>query len=320
MIFDYERDIKISGSPLWLDAGRRVESCVVTHAHLDHARKHRCILATEATLAFLKKRLGKSRSIVLNYREPYSFDGCTVTLFPAGHILGSAQVLIEKNGLRLLYSGDFNLESSAAAESAEVPESDILIMESTFGRPDYCFPPRAQVEAQLIDFVANTLRSGAVPIVVGYVLGKSQEAMKILGQAGFQLSVHGSIAMLARVYEAHGVPFKNWSKYNKDDLEGKVLIVPRIAVQSRVVKRIENKRIVYLSGWAMNPQLKARMQVDEALPLSDHADFNGLIEYARRTNAKKIYTTHGTRTFAKHLCRLGFDARPLAASRQMSLF
>ncbi|MFQ5652550.1 MAG: MBL fold metallo-hydrolase [bacterium] len=319
-MFLCQNGLKIAATPLWLDASRRVDTCVVSHAHLDHAKKHQRILATDKTLRILKKRIGKTRTIELDYRQPYTFDNCTVTLFPAGHILGSAQVLVERDGVRLLYSGDFNLERSLTAESIEIPESDILIMESTYGKPDYRFPPRQQVEQQLIDFAQQALQQQTVPVVVGYVLGKSQEAMKILSDAGFELSVHGSVAALARIYEAFGVEFGRWQPYKKDEVEGKVLIIPRIAIQSRMVKSLPKKKIVFLSGWAVSPATRYRAAVDQALPLSDHADFDGLVEYARKVNAKKIYTTHGFKGFAKHLIQLGFDAEPLQETRQLSLF
>ncbi len=319
-MFSYQNGIKIENTSLWLDAGMRVPSSVVSHAHLDHAKKHQRILATGPTLKLLAKRIGKTRSLKLEYRQPYTFDNCSVTLYPAGHVLGSAQVLVEKDGVRLLYSGDFNTTLSCAAEPIEIPESDILIMESTFGSERYRFPAREEVEKSLIAFVQHAFDAGAVPVVVGYVLGKSQEAMKILGDAGFKLSVHGSVAALARVYETCDVTFGDWRQYHRDETEGRVLIIPRVAIKSRMIKRLEKKQIVYLSGWAINPQVAERMAVDQALPLSDHADFDGLIEYATKVGAKKIYTTHGFKGFARELSVRGFNADLLSEANQLSLF
>ncbi len=319
-MFVFDKGLKIDGAQLWVDAKKRVETCVISHAHMDHARKHQRIIATDKTLRFLQKRIGKTQSLTLTYGLPHAFDTCSVTLYPAGHILGSAQVLIERNGSRLLYSGDFNTRTSAVSEPIEIPESDVLIVESTFGRPIYRFLPRAQVEQQLVDFVYDTLRAGAVPVVAGYVLGKSQEAMKILGDAGFELSVHGSVAALARIYEDFGYDFGRWQKYRRTEVEGKVLIIPRNAIRSRMIKRLEHKRIVFLSGWGVNPGTKFRLGVDFVLPLSDHADFDGLIEYVSKVNPRKVYTTHGFRDFARHLIERGFDAEPLVKTRQLSLF
>jgi Cft2 family RNA processing exonuclease len=320
MMFHYDKGVKLNGASLWLDAHKAVEVCYISHAHLDHAKKHRRILATQQTIQFFTARVGNSHATHLEFKKPLDFEGFKITLFPAGHILGSAQALVEVDGFRMLYSGDFNLTPSAAAEAIEIPQSDVLIMECTYGRPFYRFPDRRLVAQQLLDFIERALRSGATPVVIGYALGKAQEAMKIIGDAGYAMSVHGSVARLAKIYEAFGVRFGSWQKYHRDELAGKVLIVPPAALRTRMIKRIENKKTVFLSGWALHPQTKDRRGVDAALPLSDHCDFEGLLEYARRVNAKKIYTLHGFEDFATHLRRLGFAAEPLQSQKQLSLF
>lgn len=316
-MFTYEKGIQIAGLPLWLDSTRKVDTCVVSHAHMDHAKKHRQIICTEPTAKFLARRLGKSPTTILAYNAPYEFEDCRITLYPAGHILGSAQTLVEKDGCRLLYSGDFNTIPGRTVEPIEIPQADILIMESTFGRPYYRFPARRIVEQNLIDFVRRNLQQGNVPVVSGYTLGKSQEAMKILGDAGFKLSVHGSVAVLARVYEKFGIDFGDWQKFKRDEIEGKVLVIPRNAIQSRMVERLEKKQIVFLSGWAVSRKMKYRYGVDEALPLSDHCDYGGLLDYVRKVNPGKIYTTHGFADFPKYLRDLGFDASPLEEVKQV---
>jgi Cft2 family RNA processing exonuclease len=320
-MFNFNKGIKINGTSLWLDAQKSVEVCCVSHGHLDHAKKHQQTIATNKTLRIINHRAGRTRAVALEYNEPLEYDGCQVTLFPAGHILGSAQILVEVDGLRLLYSGDFNIERSSAAEPIEIPESDILIMECTFGKPLYRFPKRKVIEEQILNFVNNSFNEGAVPVVVGYALGKAQEAMKILGDAGYELSVHGTIAQLTEIYEEFGIKFGRWEKYSNDTVEGNVLVMPPKAVRTRMITRIPKTRSVFLSGWAVYPGTKYRYGVNEALPLSDHADFEGLIEYVRRVNPKKIYTTHGFfEEFALYLRRLGFDAEPLQEKKQLSLF
>ncbi len=319
-MFDYHHGIKINGTHLWLDAKKVVDFCCISHGHMDHVFRHKKMIATPATLEFAHLRVGKTDSVALNYSQPYEIKDARITLYPAGHILGSAQVLVEMDGLRLLYSGDFNLDASPAAEAIEIPNCDILIMECTFGKPFYRFPPRHQVEEQLINWVQKTLRQDKVPVVVGYVLGKAQEAMKILGEAGFELSVHGSVKQFARIYEQFGIHFGHWEKFNAQNLEGKVVIVPPKVVRNRTLNKIAKKKTIFLTGWAVHPGLKYRYAVDEAIPLSDHADFYGLVEYVRRARPRKIYTTHGPVEFATHLRKLGFDAEPLQKTRQLSFF
>ncbi|MFQ5865686.1 MAG: MBL fold metallo-hydrolase RNA specificity domain-containing protein [bacterium] len=319
-MFHFNKGIKINGTSLWLDAQKSVEVCCVSHGHLDHAKKHQQTIATNKTIRIIDHRAGRTRALGLEYHEPLEYDDCCITLFPAGHILGSAQIMVEADGFRLLYSGDFNMQNGATTEPIEIPESDILIMECTFGKPQYRFPKTKVLEEQLLGFVNTALKEGAVPVVVGYALGKAQEAMKILGDAGYQLSVHRTIAQLAEIYEEFEIMFGDWEKHSKDRVDGKVLIIPPRAVRTRMIKRIPKKKTVFLSGWAVHPGTKYRYGVDEALPLSDHADFEGLLEYARRVNPKKIYTTHGFEEFAIYLKQVGFDAEPLQEVKQLSLF
>lgn len=319
-MFQYDKGIKIKGADLWLDAVKSVHRCCVTHGHLDHAKKHGEIIATEKTIRILDHRMGKRHAISLDFNTAFEIDGCELTLFPAGHILGSAQVLVQRDGMRVLYSGDFNLEKSATAEEIEIPEADILIMECTFGKPFYQFPARTKVEEQLLSFVQDTLQQKRTPVVIGYVLGKAQEAMKILGDGGFEMAVHGSVAQLATIYEEFGVRFGHWQKFQKSELEGKVIIAPPQALKTRTLKNLPGVTTVFLSGWALHSGMKFRRGFDEALPLSDHADFDGLIEYVRKVKPKKIYTTHGFDEFPNHLRELGFDAELLKSSLQLSLF
>ncbi|MFQ5485550.1 MAG: MBL fold metallo-hydrolase RNA specificity domain-containing protein [Desulfobacterales bacterium] len=134
------------------------------------------------------------------------------------------------------------------------------------------------------------------------------------------MSVHGSIARLAETYERYGVQLGQWQRYHKDEIAGKVLIAPRTALRTRMIKRIERKRTVFLSGWAVHPGTKNRYGVDCVLPLSDHADFDGLLQYIEQVRPKKIYTTHGPRDFAVHLRQLGYNAEPLQPTQQLELF
>jgi len=320
-MFIYDKGIRITGSALTLDARVHTEACCITHAHMDHLRSHRHIFATPATIDFIKRRLGSIRSAPIKFHEPFQFEDCTVTFLPAGHILGSAQVLVERQGRRLLYSGDFKTGASATAEPLAYTNCDVLIMECTFGHPHYRFPQREELVQRLCAWAAQTMDEGNVPVVYGYTLGKAQEAMKILADNGFALCAHGSIMRLLEVYKAEGIEFGNIEPFHAmSSLQGRVLILPPQSRGTRQVERITNKKTMYLSGWAIDAGARFRFGVDEALPLSDHSDFDGLIEYVRRIRPQKIFTTHGPPKFAAHLRALGFDAEPLQPGRQRELF
>ncbi|MCK4403808.1 MAG: MBL fold metallo-hydrolase [candidate division Zixibacteria bacterium] len=314
MIIEFENGIHIEGTGLWLDARRKVDLSFVSHAHTDHAVRHTEILVTKETAKFYEHRFGKAKFNILEYNRPKRLKGVTVELFPSGHILGGAQILIEKDRTRIVYTGDFKLRKSLTAQKAEIKKCDILIMESTFGLPQYKFPHPREIQAQMVEFVEHAQTKGKTPIFLAYSLGKAQEAMKILSNRGFKLSVHGTIYNIAKMYEEFGVRFKNYKHYQAGNLEGSVLIAPPWVKKSRMIENIPRRRLAILTGWAMNPGAKHYYGVDEAIPLSDHADFSELIQYVKKAQPQKIYTVHGFAEFGRYLKEEGFDADPLKES------
>ena len=320
-MFLYDKSIRLVDSTLALDARNYSEACCISHAHADHIRSHRQIFATPPTIEFMKRRLKNVRATAAHFNEPFDFDGYRITFLPAGHILGSAQILIERDGQRLLYSGDFKLEKGLTAENLQIAPCDVLIMECTYGHPRYRFPPREEIADRLCEWARTILRQGETPIIFTYALGKSQEAMKILADNGFALCAHQAIFDLMKVYEKFGYTFGDATLFNRAaPIENRVLMMPQSARRAQHLATIEKKRTMYLSGWAMDSGAKYRFGVDEALPLSDHADFLGLIEYVRQVNPKKIFSTHGPADFARQLRALGYDAEPLAPTGQMEFF
>jgi len=319
-MFVYQGGIRIFGTPLWLDAKSRVDLSFISHAHTDHIRGHRQILASEKTIRLFQHRLRSVEAISLKFDHPIEVGPARVEIFPSGHILGASQIRVEKDDQSLVYTGDFKLRPSLTAEPIVVKKADILIMETTFGHPRYRFPDPREVIGRMVEFVDSCLKRGFVPIILAYSLGKGQEVMKILGELGYRLSVHPSIADLARIYEQFGVAFRNWQRYEGGDLEGRVLVVPPRFGRSPQVEAIPRKKKLILTGWAVDPDARRRYGVDLALPLSDHADFDELIQYVRMVAPRKVYTTHGFEEFCYFLHRLGFRAEPLRSSPQLSLF
>jgi Cft2 family RNA processing exonuclease len=249
---------------------------------------------------------------ILEYNRPKKLGSMKVELFPSGHILGGAQILIEKDGVRIVYTGDFKLRKSLTAKKAQVKKCDILIMESTFGRPHYTFPHPKQVHDQMIEFVEDAFTRGKTPIFLAYSLGKAQEAMKMLSNRGYKLSVHEKIYHIAKIYEQLGIRFRNYKLYQGEDLFGRVLIIPPQAKRSRMIEGIPKKRTAILTGWAMDKGAKFNSGSDAAIPLSDHADFSELVEYVKKAQPEKIYTVHGFTDFVGTLKEKGFDAQPLS--------
>ena len=319
-MFSYNEGIQINGTNLWLDAEKKVNLSFISHAHRDHIRRHRQIISTEKTLSFYRKRIGLVDTIALAYAQPIEIEGMKIQLLPAGHILGSAQILIEKNGQRLLYTGDFRVKSSLTAENIQVVEADILIMECTFGLPKYIFPPAEEIENELFQFIEKCFANHLTPVVLGYTLGKGQEALKLLGNLGFTTRVYKSIFEFAKIYEYYGVRFGDYSLFEGVVNSGEVLLMSPHSVYKLSSAKVPNQSRLILTGWAMDSGCTYRYHVQEALPMSDHAGYDELINFVKGVRPRKIYTTHGPEEFSYLLRDMGFDAEPLNPKHQLALF
>ena len=316
---------------LWLDAhdARSADEwAVVSHAHSDHIARHKRVILTEPTARLLRHRLGGQREErILRFGERTEFSGprgdFALTLLPAGHILGSAMVLVEWSGGSLLYTGDFRLRASPACEPCDFAAArgcDWLVMETTFGRPEYVFPPTAQVAASLLQFCREALAAGETPVLLGWTLGKTQELLCLLSNSGLRVAVHEAVLPLARIYEQCGVRLGAYEPLDPTQAKDCVLICPPTFAQSPRRAALGPCQLAVATGWAMESSCKYRSGVDAAFPLSDHADFKELIEFVRQVRPGRVFTTHGfVADFAATLRDLGFDAEALVNAEQLTL-
>jgi putative mRNA 3-end processing factor len=320
-MFHYDAGLFLTQAQMGVDVRRRQPRCFVSHAHTDHIARHELALATPGTAALYRHRLGpRHRVLEMSYRNPIEFGGLQLTALPAGHCLGSAMLLAEDGQRSLLYTGDFKLDASVTAEAAELPHVDILVMESTFGRPRYRLPPRDEVVARLLEIVFATLANGMTPVVHAYPLGKSQEVTKLLTSSGVPVLQHRVVYEVSRIYEECGVDLGDFGLYEGQPLNGHAVItLPRSAREFRLPGLGKTVSIA-VTGWAKDEATKYRLGVDHALPLSDHADYDQLVETVRRVEPREIYCTHGPADFADHLRDLGFNAYPLQPPAQRRLF
>jgi Cft2 family RNA processing exonuclease len=264
---------------------------------------------------------GRSRYQPLAFGRAAEFPRFRLTLYPAGHVLGSAQALVETSAGRLLYSGDFKLRPGLASEPIEVPQADVVVMETTFGRPRYVFPPTEQVMAEVRDFCGRALAEDAVPILFAYALGKGPELVAQLAGCEWDLVLHHTLFDVVKLYEEMGVTFPPHRRLVADaPLDGSVLICPPGAARSRALAALPRRRTAYLSGWALDRGAAYRYGADACFPLSDHADYPDLLEYVRRTGARRIFTLHGfDAEFAQDLRLMGYDAHCLTTPAQLPL-
>jgi Cft2 family RNA processing exonuclease len=306
----------------WLDATRAQLRSFVSHAHSDHIASHREIIATRATASLMRLRVGgKRRETILDYGQPWIAEaGCEVKLHPAGHIFGSAMFHATTEQGSLLYTGDFKLRPSRAAEPCVVPRADVLIMETTFGLPRYVFPPAAEIERGLVEFCQQALADKVTPVLFAYSLGKTQELLQIVGGAGLPVMLHAHGYKLTQRYVELGMKLPPYALLNAQAHAGHVIICPPMSAQTRPLSWIHPKRTAVATGWAMDRGAIYRNGCDAAFPLSDHADFPDLLALVDRVRPKIVYTLHGfAKEFATTLRARGVEAWAIGQQNQLDL-
>jgi Cft2 family RNA processing exonuclease len=327
-------DVEASGAglylpalDLWLDPASDVPAAFVSHAHADHARA-RCgrTLASRETIALLEARRGEAiagaEPLALGdaIERPMAAGGTArLTIVPAGHVLGAAQIVIDHPGGRFVYTGDYQSGGGTThAAGAPVP-CDELVIESTYALPIFRFPDRRATLDALVAWCGARLDAGETPVVVAYALGKSQEIARACADAGLTVIAHGATYKACTVYEALGVDVglrRGALRAYADEKPargkglGAVLLVP--PGSGPMFRARKEARVAYASGWALLDAAVERQRADAAFVLSDHADHDDLMATARASGASRVRPTHGDASnFAELLRCEGFDAAPI---------
>lgn len=324
----YRGAVHLPAAELWLDPHRARPFAFVSHAHADHFAPHRRILCSRGTHELIRARYGlrDAEYTVLDFGESYEEKGFRFTLYPAGHISGSAQLMVEdlETEESLIYTGDFKTRPSLTAEPIEIRHADILIMETTYGLSRFRLPPTGETVERLAGFVQMTLDDGEVPVLLGYSLGKAQELIaavhRHLPKATFQ--VHPSVEKMNRVVRQMGFDLPECEIFDpkERDPAGQVVVIPPTAHKSRGVRNMKNARSAVATGWALGPGAKFRYRVDEVFPLSDHAGYDDLLEFVEAVDPRVVYTLHGSAgEFAADLRGRGREAWSLIGQNQLEL-
>ena len=310
-----ESGIYLPAIDLWLDNTEPCGATWISHGHSDHARGcHGRVIGTAATLRFYRMRLWlgegqtEPEAIPLTFGESTEWNGARLTAYPASHILGAAQLLIEFGGERLVYTGDIKLRQPLCGETTAAIGCDRLIIESTFGLPIYQLLERQQAIERITGFAKRCLADGVTPAFVGYPLGRGQEIVHVLCQEGIKTAVHGAIAKFIPAYEESGYGFPGWEPYDAKAIAGKALVV--VPAHGSALEASGKKvRMAYVSGWAALDNARLRSGAEELIPYSDHADFGELLELVARSGARQVDVVHGyTAPFAHILRQRGYSA------------
>ncbi len=302
-----------------IDPTRPVERALITHAHSDHARAgHGAVLATPETLDLMRLRYGDSfagATQAARYGERIDLGGVAVTFHPAGHVLGSAQIAVEANGLRIVASGDYKNVADPTCPPFELVRCDVFITEATFALPVFRHGDPGEEIAKLLHSVA--LFPERAHLVGAYSLGKAQRVIALLRQAGYSAPIylHGAMEKITRYYQSRGIALgelRHARGATKPSLAGTITVCPPSALNDLWTRRFPDPLAAFASGW-MRVRARARQQ-GVALPLviSDHADWDGLTATIAATGAGEIWVTHGQEDALVHWCGTrGLKARPL---------
>lgn len=295
-------------------SGEHADHIIISHAHADHMPRNRKVdvYCTENTYKLMRKRGYTGNASILNFKEPLDLPNATVTLYPAGHILGSAMVFVQTDEGSVLYTGDYRTPPSPASEGFEAPpQTDHFITEATFSLPIYKWDTHEVLADEVRSFASEALDENYTPIFLAYNLGKAQEVMHMLAPLGKQVQIHGAGYKLCEVYEEAGIELGHYESYDRDTCEGKILITTNSALNNGFASNVSKKRLAYCSGWAARESTRTQLTVDKLIPLSDHLDFFELIDLCDKLKPQKVHITHtpNPNVVQHYLDELGIDSR-----------
>jgi putative mRNA 3-end processing factor len=316
-----DRGLYCEAADLFIDPWLPVDRAVITHAHGDHARwGRRRYLASREGARVLRTRLGDAAAIELvDYGEPLTVNGVTVTLVPAGHILGSAQVRLEHRGEFWVGSGDNKTEPDPTCTPFEPVRCHTFVTESTFGLPIYRWRPQEETFADLCAWWRDNAAAGRASVVYAYALGKAQRLLA--GVRGAEIGpvyTHGAVERLTADYRSSGVALHDTTPVAElprgTRYAGSLVVAPPSAARSPWLRRFGDFSTAFVSGWMQVRGARRRRALDRGFALSDHVDWPALLDAIDATGAECVWVTHGYRDqVVRYLGERGLRARAVAS-------
>jgi len=312
----WDRGVSLPDHSIWFDPETARALAVVTHAHTDHSRRHRETYLTAETLALTASARKPKSARVIGYDEDQPVAGGTLRLVPAGHMLGSAQVHFIAAAGSLLYTGDVKLRGP---REVRMPKADVLVIESTYGRPHFIFPEHGEVVEAIATWCRRVLGEGVTPVLLCHAVGKAQEVMLALAPYGIRFALEERCLPGTEAYLELGETMPDYiALVPGEDYSGRVVIAPPAG--KTVIRRLHRYRCALVSGWAQDRHFRALFGADVAFPLSDHCDFQELVQAVEMVAPEQVYTVHGfTDDLARHLRKRGVRASALRGVEQLAL-
>lgn len=316
-----ERGLYCPAGDFYIDPWQPVQTAVITHGHGDHLRQGsaRYILARPG-VGIARARLGTAQDLApVDYGTPLRVGEASVSLHPAGHILGSAQVRIEHAGRIWVVSGDYKRDPDPTCPPFEPLACEVFVSEATFALPVYRWPRTPEVVAEIVRWWRANRERGIASVLFCYALGKAQRVLaELLAFTQEPVYVHGAVGALVEVYREAGiamVPTLPATEARRADYRGALVIAPPSAAGSPWMRRIGEHSSGFCSGWMRIRGDRRRRGYDRGFVISDHADWPSLVDTCLQTGARLVLLTHGhTDTLSRYLTERGVEARALATA------
>ncbi|MFP9116936.1 ligase-associated DNA damage response exonuclease [Flavobacterium sp. RNTU_13] len=309
-----DKGIYCAQADVYLDPWRAVPKAIITHGHSDHARwGHGSYITHHQNVPIIQHRLGDIIVTGKNWGETFTINGVTFSFHPAGHIIGSAQVRVEYKGEVWVFTGDYKTEDDGISTPYEVVKCHTFITENTFGLPAFKWLPQAEVMADVNAWWAQNRAEGQTSVIFAYTLGKAQRILKYLDPSIGKICTHGAVENMTNVLRPM-ITFPETTLITRDtkkeDIAGSIVIAPPSAHGTPWIKRLTPYVTGSASGWMAFRGARKRRAIDKGFVMSDHCDFQGLLESIKATGAEKIICTHGySDIFSAYLREMGYDAR-----------
>ncbi len=315
-------EIKLSGTDIYFDSRRAVPLSFVSSANVDKLPRSEKIIATPETLKLLGKKVKSPAVLHSSYGKPFALGNYSIEFIPSGQMLGAAQIVVEKNGRRIIYVGGFKLKNTATAGYAELRRCDTLILDCVYGTPKFIFPNPKAVMESIFEFINGSLFEDKTPVILVNPMGKAQDMIIFLGERNVEMSLHPVMAKTLRLYEELGVKIPSYGGIRRKHFSNQVIIVPLSYRNSAVVENLKRKKIAVVSGRSMEngALIRSAFRAEVAFPLSNHWGYDEISEYLDISRPKNIIIRKNfSDSFTNKLKEDGWNVTALKEPKQLTL-